>query len=551
MPPVSALHEREIVLYNGHFLTMDRRSPRAAALWARGNRIAAVGSSEAILDLASADAPRVDLGSRAVVPGFQDAHLHLTAYGLQLQRVDLSGAATLEEALERIRRRQVARPGSGWLLGSGWNHNLWPGGRRPTRHDLDRVVGDRPAAFDSKDGHSLWVSSAALRAAGISPDTPDPAGGQILRDERGELAGIVTERAQKLVATHIPKPDAAALREAARAAMAHATRLGITGIHNCEEPSALAAFQRLDEAGQLTLRVWHMIAHDHLPAALELGLKSGFGSPRLRVGHLKMFADGALGSGTAEMLAPYEGRPDDYGVAATPSEALYASARAAALGGISSAIHAIGDAANRRVLDVYARLRGEGIKAQIPHRIEHVQLLAPDDLPRLAQLGVIASMQPIHATQDMRMADRQWGERARLAYAWRSLLRSGATLAFGTDCPVEALDPLANLYAATTRRAPGGIPQGGWYPEQRLSLDEALYAYTMGPALATGQSHRQGSLTPGKYADLAVLSFRGAELAPEALRGAELAPEALLGARVDLTIFDGRVILDREGQIPS
>jgi predicted amidohydrolase YtcJ len=269
-----------------------------------------------------------------------------------------------------------------------------------------------------------------------------------------------------------------------------------------------------------------------LDAALRLGLKSGFGGPLVRLGHVKMFADGALGSTTAEMLAPYDDLPGECGVAATSTEALYHAARAAAQGGLSSAIHAIGDAAVRRVLDVYARLRAEGLRTRLPQRIEHVQLLDPADLPRLAALGVVASMQPIHAPQDRLMAERHWGARARYGYAWRSVLHSGAALILGTDCPVETLNPLANLYAAVTRRTPQGEPTGGWYPQEALTLDEALRAYTLAPALATGEAHLKGSLTPGKLADLVVLSR-------DVHAGC---PEDLLISHVDLTLLGGRII---------
>jgi len=322
---------------------------------------------------------------------------------------------------------------------------------------------------------------------------------------------------------------------AAGSAIADAARLGVTSAHNCEGSVAFRAFRKLAEGGELTVRIWHMIPLEELPDALERGLRTGQGSPLLRVGQVKMLADGALGSCTAEMLAPYEGHPDARGVAATDSKQLYEGVRAAASGGLASAIHAIGDAANRRVLDVYQRVAVEGLMGTLRQRIEHVQLLSPEDLPRLAQLGVIASMQPIHATQDMEMADRHWGARARLSYAWRSLLRSGAVLAFGTDCPVEGLNPLAGLYAAVTRRRADGTPTGGWYPQESLTLQEALYAYTMGSAFASGEERDKGSLTPGKLADIVVLS-RDIFAGP---------PEPILNTVVDMTIVGGQVVYER------
>jgi len=527
----------QMILYNGSVHTLDGETPRAQAVAIEGDRILSVGSSEVMLSLASPGARRIDLAGRMAIPGFQDAHVHLCAHGLALQQVDLQGAASLDETLKRVRARAHAEhlAEGEWIVGRGWNHNLWPRPTQPTRHDLDRVSERIPIALHSKDGHSLWVNSAALRTAAIDATTPDPPGGRILHDPTGQANGILVERAQELVRRCLPDPTPSAMLNAARIALTDAARFGVTSAHNCEGPDSFRAFARLAEKDELTARIWHMIPLKDLPDALEQGLRTGFGTPRLQVGQVKMFADGALGSQTAEMLAPYEGQPDAYGVAATDLEELYEGVRSAAQGGLASAIHAIGDAANRRVLDIYERVATEGLGAGLRQRIEHVQLLSPEDLPRLAQLGVIASMQPIHATQDMAMADRHWGARARLSYAWRSLHRSGAMLAFGTDCPVESLDPLAGLYAAVTRQRPDGTPKGGWYPQETLTLVEALYAYTMGSAFASCQEHIKGSLMPGRLADIVILSR---DLFAEP-------PEAILDTVVDMTIVGGRVVYER------
>ena len=525
----------DIILINGSIHTMDIRAPVVEALAIRDERILAVGPLEKILSMSEPGARRIDLHGRTAIPGFEDAHVHLSNHGLALQRVDLGSARSLDEALARI-TVAAANLGEGdWLLGWGWNHNIWSNPVKPTRHDLDRVVGRIPVMLRSKDGHSLWVSSETLRIAEITASTPNPAGGQILRDPAGEPTGILTERAHQLVERFKPEVSPGTMLEAARAAVADAAHLGVTSVHNCEGPQAMAAFQRLAEKGELTLRIWHMIPLDDLPSALNLGLRTGFGNDLLKIGHVKMFADGALGSGTAEMLDPYEGRPDAWGVAATDSTDIYEAVSAAARGRLASAIHAIGDAANRRVLDVYERVKQEGLGSGLRQRIEHVQLLSPNDLPRLAQLGVVASMQPIHATQDMDMANSHWGARARWSYAWRSILDSGAVLAFGTDCPVETLDPLAGLYAAVTRQRPDGHPEGGWYSQEKLTLDQALYAYTMGSAIASGEEHLKGSLTPGKLADVVVLSHD--------IYGGPA--EVLLNTVVEMTILGGRVIYER------
>lgn len=522
----------ETLLLNGVIHTLTPRQPRAEAMYIVAGRIRTLGRNDAMRALASPHAHQVDLGGRAVLPGFHDAHVHLLWHGLSLLEVQLAGATSLEQALERIAEgARNLQPGQ-WLRGRGWDHNTWPGARRPSRHDLDRLLPTVPAMFDSKDGHSIWVNSAALAQAGITSQTPDPPGGQVLRDAQDEPSGILTENAQRLVEAAAPRPDAATWRRAATLALADAARLGVTAVHNCEGPDSLGTLQQLEAEGALTLRVWHLIAHSALDAALQVGLRTGFGSEWLRVGHLKLFADGALGSGTAEMLAPYEGRADDYGVAAADTEALYDAVRRAAQGGIATAIHAIGDRANRRALDVFARVAREGLSAGLRQRIEHAQLVAPEDWPRFAALGVIASMQPIHATQDMDMAKRQWGQRARYGYAWRSLQSAGATLALGTDCPVEAMDPLANLYAAVTRRRPDGQPAEGWHAEQRLTLPEALRAYAHGGAWASYQEDCLGALAPDMRADLIVLS-------QDIL---SLPPEALLETRVEMTMVGGRIV---------
>lgn len=527
---------QDLVVYGGSIHTMDARRPVVEALATRGDRIVAVGSAEEVLAADHGQAIRIELGGRMALPGFEDAHVHFCGYGMALQRVDLTDVRSLDDSLALVRVAAARTREGAWLLGRGWNHNAWPRPVQPTCHELDLAAEHVPVALSSKDGHSLWVNSAALGVAGIGASTPDPPGGQILRDASGEPAGILTERAQELVTRHMPQPDAEAVLDAARAAVASAARLGVTSAHNCEGAEALAAFQSLAARGDLTVRIWHMIPLANLASALALGLRTGFGNDVLRIGHVKMFADGALGSCTAEMLAPYEDRPDDCGMAATSTDDLYEGVSMAAQGGLASAIHAIGDAANRRALDVYERAAQEGITGNLRQRIEHVQLLSPVDVPRLALLGVVASMQPVHATQDMDMADLHWGKRARWGYAWRSVLDSGAVLAFGTDCPVESLDPLGGLYAAVTRRRPDGPRGREWYPEERLTLDQALYAYTMGSAMASGEENLKGSLTPGKLADMVILS-RDVYAGP---------PEMLLDTVVDMTILGGRVIFERE-----
>jgi predicted amidohydrolase YtcJ len=525
----------DLVVYNGKIYTMDRASPQVRAVAIVGNRIAAVGDNAQVISLLGPGGEAVDLGGRTVVPGLTDCHIHFVEYALRLTRIDLTGIVSRAEAIRRVAERaQMARPGE-WLLGGGWDRNLWEDPGFPTKGDLDPVAPHNPVALSSKDGHSLWVNSLALARAGITAETPSPPGGEIERlPETGEPTGILKENAEDLVERVIEKPSPEAIQAALRVAMANAQRAGLTGIHDCEGERAFAAFQELSKKGELGLRVLMHVPVDNLDHAIGLGLRTGFGGGKLRVGGVKMFADGALGSRTAAMLAPYDDEPLNSGIVVTSKEEMRALVRKASRAGISAAIHAIGDRANRDVLDVLEESHRSGEGMNLRHRIEHVQLLHPADIPRLAKLGVIASMQPIHATSDMEMVNRHWGEeRGQGAYAWRSLLNASTVLAFGSDCPVETLDPLAGIHAAVTRRRADGSPgPEGWHPEQRITVEDAVRAYTVGAAYASGEEQEKGSITPGKLADLVVLSqdiFA-------------IPPMAILETEVEATILDGRFV---------
>jgi predicted amidohydrolase YtcJ len=426
--------------------------------------------------------------------------------------------------VERVARRaQETEPGR-WIMGRGWNQNEWAEGRWPSRGDLDAVVGDRPVALTSKDGHLLWVNTAALIAAGVTRDTPDPPGGEIARDEHGEPIGVLKENATQAVYAVLPPPSEDEIDAALMRAMDHAVRLGLVGIGNFEGPEVQRAFGRLRARGRLRLRVVQHIAHAALDHALGAEVFSGLGDDWLRVGSLKLFADGTLGSQTASMLVPFTRSGDNYGIATLSYEEMRETAARAAAGGIATAIHAIGDRANR---DALRALAAAPRVPAAPHRIEHAQLLHPDDVPLFAEHGIVASMQPIHAVGDRDTADRHWGARCGTAYAWRSLRDGGAVLAFGSDAPVETCDPLAGLYAAVARHARGDN-RSPWYPEQALSVQDALWAYTMGAAMATGEQGSRGSLAPGKVADMVVLSS-----------DISSGHEALEQARITCTIVDG------------
>lgn len=526
--------KKGLILQNGRIYTMDPERPLAEAVVLRGTRIAHVGSTAEMRVWAGHGGWEViDLQGRTVLPGLIDAHVHLSGYAVARTRVNLTGVNTLESALERVAAWTERTPKGRWIVGHGWNHNLW-GGRWPTRWDLDRVAPEHPVALERVDGHSLWVNSLALQMAQVTPETQPPEGGEILRDEEGQPTGILKERAVELVLRCIGKPDAVERQRLLLEAFAEAHSYGITGVHAPEEAEAFSDYQALYARRALRLRVLAHLPQNRLEEAVSLGIRSGFGDERLRVGGLKIFADGSLGSKTASLLEDYEDEPGYRGLPTMSVRELDQLVARAARAGIAVAVHAIGDRAVRLALDTIARAQRESVRPALPHRIEHVQLIHPQDIPRLYELGVVASMQPIHCTSDMPVAQRLWGERCRYAYAWRSLLDSGAILAFGSDVPVETMNPWAGIHAAVTRQRPDGTPPAGWHREERLTVEEAVRAYTLGPAFASGESHLKGSITEGKVADVVVID-RDIFHIP---------PSEILGTRVWMTILGGEVVYE-------
>ena len=497
----------DLVLTNGNIHTMDAALPRVEAVAIAGERIAGIGSNEAMRGLLATDGREIDLGGRTVTPGFIDAHLHFLSYGLALREIDLMNVPTLATAQERVATRAAEAPVGQWLTGRGWDQVFWEGQQFPTKADLDPVTPDHPAFLRRKCGHAGLANSRALALAGISAETPDPPGGEIVRDPAsGEPTGILLENAMNLISRLIAQPTDAEAVEAVLLAQAKAHELGIVGVHNMEAAPALRAYQELRRNGKLKLRVLQQIPESELDAAIEIGLQSGFGDEWIRIGALKIFSDGSLGARSALMVEAYEDEPDNFGIAVSTAEHLKAQIEKASRAGLAVHIHAIGDQANRNVLDAIEATRKAGIGLHLRHRIEHAQILHPDDVGRFAELDVIPSMQPIHCTQDIVSADNNWGERCRLAYAWSTLLSTGAVLAFGSDAPVETPSIMQGLYAAVARRRTDGYPSAdGWYPEERLSIQEAVYAYTMGAAYSGCEEAIKGSLTAGKLADLVVL----------------------------------------------
>jgi hypothetical protein len=506
--------------------------PGADTIAVAGGSILAVGRAEAIGALAGPETRRLDARGGTVTPAFSDAHIHLVAWARSRSELDLLECGSRAEALARIAAAVASRPGSAPLVGRGWDANRWS--EDPDRACLDAVSGGRPVLLHSKDFHALWVNSAALGQAGVTRTTTDPQGGVLERDSRGEPTGIVREHAVRLFASVLPVEGAASDLARVREAATDLHAQGITAVHDFEGAAEHRVLRELARGDGPRLRILMHVAHPQLEHALALGLGSGTGDDHFRIGALKLFADGTLGSQTAAMLEPYEGS-DGRGMDLIPPAELAAIVKRAALGGLSLAIHAIGDRAARSALDAFAQAGSALHSVALPPRIEHVQLLDPADLPRFVELGVAASLQPIHCTSDIVNARRHWGARAERSYPWRSLLERGVRLAFGSDAPVETPQTAAGLHAAVTRQRSDGSPEKGFVPAERVSLDAALGAYTEGAARLAGSWPRLGRIAPGATADLAVWN---ADLH-------RLAPGQLVGARVMATLMDGAVVFER------
>jgi len=522
-----------------------RSGVSADALLARDGRVAAVGrASDLARDAGTAE--RVDLRGGLMTPGWFDAHVHFMWWGFQMAEIDLRETKTIEEALEAIgRRARELAPGQ-WLTGGRFDKNNW--GRWPTASDLDRVTADRPAVMRSRDGHSRWLNTAALRAAKIGKDTIAPEGGAIFRDAAGAPTGVLQERANELADRAVPPATEADCDAATLRAQEEALRRGVTGLESLEQASSYAALRRARDRGALKVRVLMGIPHRSLAlslpttgtppqirdsasfdfeAALASGMRTGQGDEWLQLGHVKFFTDGALGSQTAALEEPYEGT-DDRGILTFDPIELRTDVARAAAADLAVAVHAIGDRAVRVALDAIAPTRMTS--PALRQRVEHVQLVREEDLGRFGALGVIASMQPIHCTSDRDLADRYWGpRRTPRAYPWRTLLERGAILAFGSDAPVEPIDPLLGIHAAVARRRPAD--RDAWFPAQRLTLDEALHGYTAGAAYSTGREREWGTLEVNMRCDATVVDR---DLA-------KLKETELLGTKVRATITDGIV----------
>ena len=524
------------ILINSRIYTFNPKQPIAQAAAIRDGRFFAVGSNEDVQALADKDSTIENMQGRTVIPALTDAHIHLLEYGFSLLRINCE-TSTRAECLQRVRDRAVQTEAGKWILGHGWNHNVWPEGIG-NKQMLDDISSSHPMYLTHKSLHSGWANSKALELAGIRTDSPDPKDGQFQRDENGQLTGILLESAMRVVEKAIPRPDKPERMQALQQAQQSLFAMGITSVHDFDPWDCYTALQAIQDAGELKLRIVKGIPKEQLDEAIEAGLVSGQGDDHLSLGWLKLFSDGALGPQTAAMLEPFE-NSSSTGMLFLTGEDVFEIGKKALPNGISMAIHAIGDRANREVIDGYAQLVELGLtqKATLPLRIEHVQLIAPQDMQRMAVSGIIASMQPIHAPSDHLMADKYWGNHCQNAYAWRSVKDSGARLAFGSDAPVESPNPFWGMHAALTRQPiHTENTEKSWIQQQCISLEESLEAYISEPHSIAGKADRLGKIQPGFIADLIVL--------PEDIF--DVRTSALADMLPDATMVDGKWVFRKE-----
>lgn len=531
------------ILKNGVIYTLDAERPVVSALAIRGDRVVSTGSWEEIAPLAGARTVVLDLAGATAYPGFVDGHAHVGGLGRAMEILDLTGAASEADVAALVRRSAAGTPAGDWILGRGWDQNRWAEKQFPTQASLTAAAPDHPVVLTRVDGHAIWCNRRAMEMAGLGDRAVPVDGGEILVDESGRPTGILVDRASDLIESKIPAARPDEIRRRLQRSMERCAALGLTQVHDAGVGSnELAQYRALLQADQMPIRIWAMLEGDE--AWLESQLAAGVSQDAaglLAIRAVKMYADGALGSRGAWLLAPYTDRPDTSGLPVNPTETLERIARLCARYGFQACTHAIGDRANRTILDVYQRvLAGLPDGRERRFRVEHAQVLAMADLPRFHALGVIPSMQPTHCTSDMPWAVRRLGpERARYAYAWQTLIRTGVVIPTGSDFPVEAPDPLLGFYAAVTRTDKAGQPPGGWTPMERMTREQALQGMTEWSAYAAFQEKDKGVLAPGKWADITVTD-------QDLMR----VPEGdILKTRVLVTMVGGRIVFD--GRTPK
>jgi predicted amidohydrolase YtcJ len=529
----------DLIITNAKVWTVDKAHPTAQAVAVLGDRIIAVGSNEDVNVLRGYDTQSIDAGGKLLLPGFNDAHVHFVGGGLQLDSVQLNDVTSTEELVRRIGEQAKKTPKGEWIQGGDWDETKWNPRELPTKELVDPVTPDNPVFLGRYDGHSALANSAALRLAGITSKSPDPPGGTIVRDAQGNPTGDLKDAAMDLVFKVIPPLSHEQRLRAMRRALEYAASLGVTSVQHMDPDYAdIAAYAELLQLGQLTTRIYAAPLIDQVEDQVKIGIRRAFGGPYLRIGAVKAFADGSLGSRTAYFFEPYSDEPGNRGLLGEemqPLSLMRDRMMKADAAGLQICTHAIGDQAISTILDLYTEVvrARHGMERRL--RIEHAQHMAAKDFPRFPQLGVIASVQPYQAIDDGRWAEGRIGhDRASRTYAFRTFLDHGVHLAFGTDWDVAPLNPMLTVYAAATRATLDGKNPGGWFPEQKLTLAESVEAYTMGSAYAEFQDTEKGSITPGKLADMVLLSDDIFSIDPVKIRE----------VKVLKTIVGGRLVWD-------
>ncbi len=523
----------DMVLFNGKIFTVDADQPWAQAVAIRDGKFVAVGKDEEIKKLIGKKTEVIDLQGKLAMPGFNDAHLHFADGGLYLLGIDLRPARDEKEFVRILKEYICKVPKGEWITGGNWDHENWPSKKHPCKELIDAVTPDRPVLVQRLDGHMALANSLALNLAGITRDTPDPQGGEIVRDKKtGEPTGILRDEATGLVDAVIPPLSREKRERAIRAALRHAQELGVTSIQDNSSSEDLEIYQELLRKGELGVRINAWRDADGWADFQRIGITAPNGDPFLRLGTVKLFVDGSMGAGTALFFEPYADDPSTSGLPIHTQAELNDLVRNVDRCGLQIAAHAIGDKANAWILDAFAMARSENGNREARHRVEHSQVVRSEDVTRFKELGVIASIQPSHCIDDMRWAEKRIGKRVSDAYRFDSFLKGGVRLAFGTDWCVEPLDPRLGLYAAVSRELPAGGPAGGWHPEEKLSLAQAIEMYTLGSAFAEFQEKVKGSVTPGKFADMVVMAgdlFK-------------ISKKEILQTSVNMTILAGKIV---------
>jgi predicted amidohydrolase YtcJ len=527
----------DLILINAAVHTMDPAHPTAGAVAILGNRIAAVGSTQEIRGLAAPSTHVIDAGGKLVLPGFNDAHVHFLMGGFSLANVDVRDAQSPQEMARRLGDYARKLPKGRWILGGDWDHERWPDAPLPTREMIDAATPDHPVWINRLDGHMGLANSLALKLAGVTRETKDPPGGVIVRDAKtGEPTGVLKDAAEELVDRAVPAKTFEEKHIAARAATEHAAQVGVTSLTDMSAGEDVGLYQYMLEHSELKTRIYAIRSIVSWETLAKTGVRAAFGSDMLRIGGLKGFADGSLGSSTALFFEPYSDTPNTRGLLfdqMLPEGIMLKRVEGADKLGLQIMIHAIGDEANKRILDIYQQAADKNGPRDRRFRIEHAQHLRASEIPRFGKQKVVASMQPYHAADDGRWCDKRIGpERSKGTYAFRSLLENGAVLAFGSDWTVAPLNPMEGLKAAVTRQTLDGKHPNGWHPEQKLTLDEAIRAFTVGSAYAEFAENVKGTIAPGKLADLVMLD-RDLYAVP---------PTEIDQARVLLTVMDGRIV---------